>query len=76
VLPFQQQLEALVWEKEVVSFHMWSADPNGRKWTTDRHREALKCESWIAMGQEWTFAGYREMGIGISWRFLRGSTAF
>jgi hypothetical protein len=67
VLPFQQQLEALVWEKEVVSSHMWPADPNGRKWTTNRLREALKRESRIAIGQEWTFAGYREMAIGISW---------
>jgi hypothetical protein len=76
VLPFQQRLEALVWEKEAVSSHMWPADPNGRKWTTDRLREALKRESRIAIGQEWTFAGYREMAIGISRRFLRGSTAF
>ncbi|KAI2475473.1 ATP-dependent DNA helicase Q5 [Pyrenophora tritici-repentis] len=76
VLPFQQRLEALVWEKEAVSSHMWPADPSGRKWTTDRLREALKRESRIAMGQEWTFAGYREMAIGISRRFLRGSTAF
>jgi hypothetical protein len=76
VLPFQQRLEALVWEKEVVSSYMWPADPNGRKWTTDRLREALKRESRIAIGQEWTFAGYREMAIGISRRYLRGSTAF
>ncbi|KAI1663156.1 ATP-dependent DNA helicase Q5 [Pyrenophora tritici-repentis] len=69
VLPFQQRLEALVWEKEAVSSHMWPADPSGRKWTTDRLREALKRESRIAMGQEWTFAGYREMAIGISRRF-------
>ncbi|KAF7564130.1 uncharacterized protein PtrM4_154560, partial [Pyrenophora tritici-repentis] len=62
VLPFQQRLEALT--------------QRGRKWTTDRLREALKRESRIAMGQEWTFAGYREMAIGISRRFLRGSTAF
>ncbi|KAI0615940.1 hypothetical protein TUN199_12091, partial [Pyrenophora tritici-repentis] len=68
VLPFQQRLEALVWEKEAVSSHMWPADPSGRKWTTDRLREALKRESRIAMGQEWTFAGYREMAIGISRR--------
>ncbi|KAI2474403.1 ATP-dependent DNA helicase Q5, partial [Pyrenophora tritici-repentis] len=52
-----QRLEALVWEKEAVSSHMWPADPSGRKWTTDRLREALKRESRIAMGQEWTFAG-------------------
>ncbi|KAF7444189.1 telomere-linked helicase 1 [Pyrenophora tritici-repentis] len=76
VLPFQQRLEALVWEKEAVSSHMWPADPSGRKWTTDRLREALKRESRIAMGQEWTFARYREIAIGISRRFLRRATAF
>jgi superfamily II DNA helicase RecQ len=76
VLPFQQRLEALVWEKEAVSSHMWPADPNGRKWTTERLREALKRESRIGMGQEWTIAAYREIAIGISRRFLRGSTAF
>jgi hypothetical protein len=36
----------------------------------------LKRKSRIAIGQEWTFAGYREMAIGISRRFLRRSTAF
>jgi hypothetical protein len=76
VLLFQQRLEALVWEKEAVSSHMWPADPNGRKWTTERLREALKRESWIGMGQEWTMAAYCEIAIGISRRFLRGSTAF
>jgi hypothetical protein len=43
---------------------------------TDRLCEALKRETRIAIGQEWTFAGYRKMAIGISRRFLRGSTAF
>ena len=76
VLPFQQRLEALVWEKEAVSSHMWPADPSGRKWTTERLREALKRESRIGMGQELTFAAYREIAIGISRRFLRGATAF
>jgi hypothetical protein len=66
----------LVWEKEAVLLHMWLADLNGRKWTTERLREALKRESRIGMGQEWTMAAYREIAIGISWRFLRGSTAF
>jgi hypothetical protein len=76
VLPFQQRLKALVWEKEAVLLHMWPADPNGRKWTTDRLQEALKRESQIAIGQEWTFAGYCEMAISISRQFLRGSTTF
>jgi hypothetical protein len=66
----------MVWEKEAVSSHMWPADPNGRKWTSERFREALKRESWIGLGQELTIASYREIAIGISWRFLRRSTAF
>jgi hypothetical protein len=39
-----------VWEKEAVLLHMWPADPNGCKWTTERLREALKRESWIGIG--------------------------
>jgi hypothetical protein len=69
-------MEALVWEKEAVLSHMWPADPSSRKWTTERLREALKRESWIGIGQELTIAAYREIAIGISRRFLRGSTAF
>jgi hypothetical protein len=59
-----------------VSSHMWPADSNRRKWTTERLREALKRESWIGMEQKWTMAAYREIAIGISRQFLRGSTAF
>jgi hypothetical protein len=55
---------------------MWPADPNGRKWTTERLREALKRESRIGLGQELTISAYREIAIGISRRYLRGSTAF
>jgi superfamily II DNA helicase RecQ len=76
VLPFQQRLEAMVWDKEVISSHMWPADPGGRKWTSDRLREALKRESRIGLGQALTIAAYREIAIGISRRFMRGSTAF
>ena len=76
VLPFQQRLEAMVWKKKVISSHLWPADPNGRKWTSERMRKTLKRESRIRLGQEITIAGYREIAIGISRRFLRGSTAF
>nr|GEZ17793.1 RecQ helicase L2 [Tanacetum cinerariifolium] len=76
VLPFQQQLEAMVWEKESMSSHMWPADPSGRKWTSDRFREMLKRESRIGLGLELTIPAYREIAIGISRRFLRKSTAF
>jgi hypothetical protein len=76
VLPFQQQLEAMVWKKESMSSHMWPADPSGRKWTSDRFRETLKRESRIGLGLELTIPAYREIAIGISRRFLRKSTAF
>lgn len=76
VLPFQRQLEAMVWEKEAVSSHMWPADPNGRKWTSERVREVLKRETQIGLEQALTIHAYREVAIGISRRFLRGSSAF
>jgi hypothetical protein len=76
VLPFQQRLEAMVWEKETVSSHMWPADPSGRRWTSDQLQEALKRESQVGLGQELTLAAYREIAIGISRRFLRKATAF
>ena len=76
VLPFQQRLEAMVWEKETISSHLWPADPSGRKWTTDRLREMLKRESRVGLGQALTAQAYREIAIGISRRFMRRSTAF
>jgi superfamily II DNA helicase RecQ len=76
VLPFQQRLEAMVWEKEAMSSHMWPADPSGRKWTTERLRQVLKRESKVGLGQELTVAAYREIAIGISRKFMRGATAF
>jgi hypothetical protein len=76
VLPFQQRLEAMVWEKEAISSHMWPADPSGRKWTSDQFREILKRESRVGLKQELTIAAYREIAIGISQRFLRPSSAF
>lgn len=76
VLPFQQRLEAMVWKKNTISSHLWPADPNGRKWTSERMRKTLKRESRVRLSQELTIAAYREIAIGISRRFLRPSTAF
>jgi hypothetical protein len=76
VLLFQQRLEAIVWEKQAISSHLWPADLNRRKWNSERVRETLKRESRIGLKQELTIAAYCEIAIGISWRFLRGSTAF
>jgi hypothetical protein len=57
-------------------FVLDSAAGSIQKWTTESLREALKRESRIGIGQELTIAAYREIAIGISWRFLRGTTAF
>lgn len=76
VLPFQQRLEAMVWEKEAISSHMWPADPSGCKWTSERFRRVLKRESRVGLGQELTIQSYREVAIGISRKFMRGSAAF
>lgn len=76
VLPFQQRLEAMVWEKEAISSHMWPKDPDGRQWTSERFRQALKRESSAGLGQALTIQAYREVAIGISRKFMRGSTAF
>jgi superfamily II DNA helicase RecQ len=76
VLPFQQRWEAMVWEKEAMSSHMWPADPSGRKWTSERMRHVLKRESSAGLGQEFTIQSYRQIAIGISRRFMRGPTAF
>ena len=65
-----------MWEKEAVGSHMWPADPNRHKWTTERLQETLKRESRVRIGQALTITAYYEIAISISQRFLRGSTAF
>jgi hypothetical protein len=65
-----------VWEKEVMSSHIWPADLNGKKWTLERMRKVLKRESRAGLGQELTIQSYRQIAIGISRKFMRGSIAF
>lgn len=43
-------MEAMVCEKATVSDHMWPADANGRKWTTDRMKEELQEVSKAGLG--------------------------
>src|SRR2546423_1133547 len=38
VLPWQQKLEVDVWKKDEVSSHMWPADADGTKWTSEGMR--------------------------------------
>jgi hypothetical protein len=39
-------------------------------------QQVLKRETQIRLGQALTIHAYREIAIGVSWRFLRGSSAF
>ncbi len=72
VLSFQQRLEAAVWKKDEVSAYMWPADPDGKKWTSERMRKVMKRESLVGLRFEMTIQSYRELAIGISRRYMRG----
>src|SRR5215472_474202 len=76
VLPFVRQMEVLVCGREEVKMYMWSEDWDGKRWTSERMRGLLKRESIAGLGQELTIQAYREVAIGISRRFMRGSAVF
>jgi superfamily II DNA helicase RecQ len=76
VLPWQQKLEVDVWKKTEISSHMWPPDPDGKKWTSERMRKAIKKESVVGMGVELGIQSYRELAIAISRRYLRNKQAF
>jgi RecQ family ATP-dependent DNA helicase len=76
VLPFQQHMEALVWGRETIESYVWSKDWDGKEWTSERMRKALKRASMVGLGHELGIHAYREVAIGISRKFMRGSTAF
>jgi hypothetical protein len=42
ILPFQRQMEALVWKKGKELEYMWGEDVKGKKWTSERMRKVLK----------------------------------
>ncbi|TKA60225.1 hypothetical protein B0A55_13169, partial [Friedmanniomyces simplex] len=75
-LPFIERIEALVWQQTAMSDFMWPADPEGRKWTTDRMKKELQHISEKGLGQAITVAAYREIAIAISRKWVRGATAF
>lgn len=76
VLLFQQWLEAIVQEKEVISSHMQLVDLSSCKQTSNQFKEALKRKSRIKLELELTIPAYCKIAISISQRFLRRSTAF
>ena len=75
-LPFIQRMEAMLWEKATISDHMWPADADGKKWTTDRMKGELQKVSKAGLGYAVTVAAYREIAVAISRQWVRGATAF
>jgi superfamily II DNA helicase RecQ len=71
VLPFVQRMQALVWQQETISDHLWPADADGRKWTTERMKHELQRVSEAGLGQSINVAGYRQIAIAISRRWIR-----
>jgi hypothetical protein len=55
---------------------MWPADPDGKKWTSERMRKAIKRESVAGMGVELGIQSYRDLAIAISRRYLHTRYAF
>jgi RecQ family ATP-dependent DNA helicase len=76
VLPFQQQMERMVYGMKTVESYMWEKSWDGKEWTSERMRKVLKKETMVGLGQELTIQAYREIAIGISRRFMRGSMVF
>ncbi|MCN0155273.1 RecQ family DEAD/DEAH box helicase [Salinispora arenicola] len=88
VLPFLRQL-AVSWgrmgepgmerQPHHRSPYLWGPDVgSGRAWTSERFREALKqaSQTGLGLGSGFNVANYRDIAVGISRRFLRGSSAF
>jgi hypothetical protein len=76
VLPFQQRMQAVVYHEDAMSSHMWPKDAGGKNWTSDRMSKAMKNATMIGLGHALTIRDYREVAIGISRKFMRGTTTF
>lgn len=68
VLPFVQRMQAKLWQQETISDHLWPADADGRKWTTERMKHELQRVSEAGLGQPINVAAYRQIAIAISRR--------
>lgn len=75
VLPFVQRMQAMLWDQGTVSDHLWPADVDGRQWTTERMKQELQRVSEAGLGQSINMAGYRQIAIAISRRWVRKSTS-
>jgi hypothetical protein len=65
-----------VWKKTEISSHIWPPDSDGKKWTSERMRKAIKKESVVGMEVELGIQSYRELVIAISRRYLRNKQVF
>jgi superfamily II DNA helicase RecQ len=76
ILPFQQRMQAAVYQEDAMSSHIWPKDAGGKKWTSDRISKAMRNATMIGLGHALTIRDYREVAIGISRKFMRGTTSF
>ena len=76
VRPFQELMEAEIWDKKELSALVFPPDPNDRQWDAARMSGCLKEASRVGLGVSVGLQGWREMAIGISRRFLQPKHAF
>lgn len=76
VMPFEQRIQSLVYEKEPLSARLFPKDLGGRLWTSGRFREVLKHATRVGLGHALTIPAFRNVVIGISRRFMQGKVAF
>jgi superfamily II DNA helicase RecQ len=76
VLPFYSMTQTAIDESYVEPAHLWPAEGNGVRWSSDKMRRVLKRKTEIGLGHALTIRDYRDIAIAISRRFMRGRTAF
>jgi len=76
VKPFQDLIEAEIWDRSTISPFMWPADPGGKEWTSQRFSQGLKEASRCGIGASIGIQAWRDIAIGISRRYLRQEHVF
>jgi superfamily II DNA/RNA helicase len=87
VRPFERRLQSIAGGQykegldedhnaESKAVRLFCRDGNGREWTSGRMRQALERATSEGLGFALHIQAYREVAIGISRRYMRGSSAF
>lgn len=64
VLPFQKQMQLVVYQEDASSARMWpSRDVGGKKWDTSRISRLLKWETACRLGHPLTVLDYRHCAL-------------